>query len=48
MIEGPGPPITLRAAGAPTSLEPIICWALIRRSDPGTDGPCETHRILLL
>ncbi len=48
MIEGPGLPITLRLTGAPTGTAPAIRCALIRRSDPGTEGACETHRILLL
>lgn len=46
MIDGPGPPITLRPTGEPTLVDPIIRWALIRRSEPELVG--ETQRILLL
>ena len=48
MIDGPGPPITLRLTGAPRGLEPIIRCALICRSEPGTVDSCDAQRILLL
>jgi hypothetical protein len=48
MIDGPGPPITRRNAGAPTRWVPDIRCAVIRRSDTGVVGACETQRILFL
>ena len=46
IIDGPGPPITLRPTSEPTLVDPIIRWALIRRSELELVG--ETQRILLL
>lgn len=47
MIDGPGPPATLRATGAPTGLDPFIRWARILSAD-AFGVVRETQRILLL
>jgi hypothetical protein len=47
MIDGPGPPATLRITGTPTVLDPLIRWALILRAD-AFGVLRETQRILLL
>src|SRR4051812_898659 len=48
MIEGPGLLSTTRRTGRPTAVLPRIRCALMRRSEPATDGRRETQRILLL
>lgn len=48
MIDGPGPPLTVRLTGSPIALESVIRCALMRRSDREAGGVRETHRILLL
>ena len=48
MIEGPGPPLTVRRTNGPIGVAPTSFWAMICRSEPGVDGRRDTHRILLL
>ena len=48
MIDGPGPPGTVRCTSGPTGVLPTSSWALICRSDPGGYGRRDTQRILLL
>jgi hypothetical protein len=48
MIEGPGPPGTVRLTAGPSGIDPTSLRALIRRSDPGTPRRRDTQRILLL
>jgi len=48
MIDGPGPPISLRTTGEPIVLAPFIRWALISKSEPEESAARATQRILLL
>src|SRR5579862_3346791 len=47
MMDGPGPPATVRRCTAPTAVPPISCRAVISRDEPPVAGRFETQRILL-